>query len=51
MKQSNTTRISSFLLSLGKGSAKSIAIEEKGSRGTGSGVTIPSGIVVGGIFI
>ena len=51
VKRSNTTKISSFLLSLGKGSAKSIAIEEKGSLGTGRGVMIPSGRVVGCLFI
>ena len=51
VNRSNTTRISSFLLLLGKGPAKSIAIEENGSLGTGSGVTIPSGRVVGCLFI
>ena len=51
VQRSNTTKISSFLLSLGKGPAKSIAIEEKGSLGTGRGVTILSGRVVGCLFI
>ena len=51
VERSNTTKISSFLLSLGKGPAKSIAIEEKGALRTGSGVTIPSGRVVGYLFI
>jgi len=51
VKRSNTTRISSFLLSLGKGPAKSIAMEENRSLGTGRGVTTPSGRVVGGLFI
>ena len=51
VKRSNTTKISSFLLSLGKSPAKSIAIEENGSLGTGRGVTIPSGRVVGCLFI
>ena len=51
MKRFNTTKISSCLLSLGKGPAKSIAIEEKGSLWTGSGVTIPSVRVVGCLFI
>ena len=50
VKRSNTTKISSFLLSLGKGTAKSIAMEEKGSLRTG-GETIPSGRVVGCLFI
>ena len=50
-KRSNRTKISSFLLSLGKGPEKAIAIEEKGSLGTERGVTIPSGRVVGGLFI
>jgi len=51
VKRSNTTRISSFLLSLGKGPAKSIAIEEEGSLGTGRGDTTPSWRVVGCLFI
>ena len=51
VKRSNTSKISSFLLLLGKGPVKSIAIEEKGSLGTGRGVTIPSGRVVGCGFI
>ena len=50
MKQSNTTKISSFLLLLGKSLAKSIAIEEKGSLETGRGVTIQSGRVVCCLF-
>ena len=50
-KRSNTTKISSLLLSLGKGPAKPIAIEEKSSVGTGRGITIPSGRVVGCLFI
>jgi len=51
VKRSNTTRISSFLLSRGKGPAKSIAMEENGSLGTGRGVTTASGRVVGCLFI
>ena len=51
VKRSITTKISSFLLSLGKGPAKSIAIEENGPLGTARGVTIPSGRVVGCLFI
>ena len=47
VQRSNTTKISSFLLSLGKGPAKSIAIQEKGSQETGGGVMIPFGRVVG----
>ena len=47
MKRSNPPKISSLLLSLGKGPAKSVAIEEKGSLGTGRGVIIPSVRVVG----
>jgi len=51
VKGSNTTRISSVLLALGKGPVKSIAIEEKRSLGTGRGVTTPSERVVGCLFI
>ena len=51
VKRSNTTKMSSFLLSLGNGPAKSIAIEENGSLRTGRGVMIPSERVVGCLFI
>ena len=51
VKQSNTTKISSFLLSLGRAAAKSIGIEEKGSLGTERGVATLSGWVVGCLFI
>ena len=51
MKRSSRTKISSFLLSLEKDPAKSIVIEEKGSLETGRGETIPSGTVVGCLFI
>ena len=51
VKRSNTTKICSFLLSLGKESARSIAIEEKGSLGTGGGITTLSGTAVGCLFI
>ena len=42
VKRSITTKMRYFLLSLGRGPAKSIAIEEKGSLGTWRGVTILS---------
>jgi hypothetical protein len=44
---SRTTMIISFFLSLGSGPAKSIAIEEKGVLGIGSGMISPAGTVVG----
>jgi len=51
VKRSDRTRMSFFLLSLGKGSAKSVAIEENGSLGTGRGVTTLLGWVVGCLLI
>ena len=51
VKRSNTAKITSFVLSLGKGPAKSIAIQEMGALGTGSWVTILSGRVVGCLLI
>jgi len=51
VKRSKTTKISSFLLLLRKAPAKSIAMEEKGSLETVTGVTSTSGRVVGYVLI
>ena len=51
VKRSNINIINSFWLSLGKGPARSIAIEQNSSLGTGRGFTTPSGSVVGLLLI
>jgi len=51
VKRENTTSISSFINALAKCPGRSIANEENGSLGTGTGVTTPSGSVVGCMFI
>ena len=50
VKRFHRTKISFFLLSLGKGPAKFIAIDKKGSLRTERGVMIPSWRVVGCLF-